>query len=82
MDSFKIIGWKTYLVAAAAILAGCLAIYQRHWGEGLKGIIGGLALIAVRDAIGKLMWLVEENRQTLANLRAAIEASLTKEPKW
>lgn len=82
MGSLKIIGWKTYLVAAVAIIAGSIAIYRGHHGEGLKGIIAGLALIAVRDAIGKLMWLVEENRQTLANLRAAIEASLTKESKW
>ncbi len=82
ISHFKIVGWKCYLIAAAAIIAGCIALYYRHWGEGVKGIIVGLALIAVRDAIGKLMWLVEENRKTLANLRAVIEASLSKESKW
>jgi hypothetical protein len=76
MKSFQIIGWKTYLVGALAISIGCFLLFRRQWGEGLKFIVAGFALIALRDAIGKILRGIDDNRKALNNVRAAIETLL------
>ncbi len=81
MRTAQIIGWKTYAVAVLALIAGGYALTQRLWAEGIKGILFGLALIALRDVLGKILSLTDANRRTLADLRATIEADLTSRDK-
>jgi hypothetical protein len=69
----QIVGWKTYAVAAVAIVVGLVAFGHGYVIEGVKLVLGGAALIALRDTLGKLMSLVESNRKCLDNLRAAID---------
>lgn len=73
MKRTQIVGWKTYSVAGIAILAGVIALAHGYVLEGVKLILGGCALIALRDTMGKLMRVVEDNRRALDNLRAAID---------
>lgn len=79
MKSFLIIGWKTYAVAALAILIGGFLLLRGQWGEGLKFIVAGFALIALRDAIGKILRGIDDNRKALNNVRAAIESLIDKQ---
>jgi uncharacterized membrane protein YjjP (DUF1212 family) len=67
-------GWKTYSVAAAAIVCGVIALVNGYWSDGLKGIIAGLALMTIRDAIGKLHEAIDINHRTLRDLRASIDS--------
>ena len=73
MKSFHIIGWKTYLVASLAIVVGLFLLFSKQWGEGLKFIVAGFALVALRDSIGKILRGIDDNRRALNNVRAAIE---------
>jgi hypothetical protein len=73
MTTLQIIGWKTYAVGAVAIVAGLIAWTQGYVGDGLKGIIGGFALISLRDAVAKILRAIEDNRAALDNMRAAID---------
>lgn len=70
------VGWKTYAVAALAIVLGIVALANGQTADGLKGIVFGLALISLRDAIGKILRSIEGNRHALSDLRAAIETTL------
>ena len=79
MKSYQIIGWKTYVVAALAILIGIFLLLREQWGEGLKFIVAGFALIALRDAIGKILRGIDDNRKALNNVRAAIEVLVDKQ---
>lgn len=72
-------GWKTYGVAALAIIAGGFALWHGNAGDGLKGIIGGLALAAIRDALGKLHEAIYINHRTLRDVRAALDQHFGKE---
>lgn len=76
MRRVEIVGWKSYGVAVLAIFSGLGALYHHQWGDALKGIVGGLALIALRDAIGKILRAIDDNRRALNNMRAAIEMLL------
>jgi len=73
MRRMKIVGWKTYLVAAAAILAGLFAFHNGNVSDGIKGTIFGCALISLRDTLGKLLSGIESIRKSLDNLRGAID---------
>jgi hypothetical protein len=77
MRETEIVGWKTYGVAVIALIGGVVAFYYHYWADGVKGIVFGLALIALRDSIGKILRSNEGNRRTLSDLRAAIECELT-----
>jgi hypothetical protein len=78
MKTVHIIGWKTYAVGVLAIIIGMIAWWLGFVGDGLKGIIGGCALIALRDAVGKVLRGQEELRLALTNLRAAIDTHWNK----
>ncbi|MET0466902.1 MAG: hypothetical protein ABW007_27320 [Chitinophagaceae bacterium] len=69
----RVIGWKSYAVAALSIIAGAVAISLGLWVDGVKAIIFGLALISLRDALAKHMRLTDENRRALDNLRGAVD---------
>lgn len=73
MKPFQIVGWKTYLVGALASICGGIALSNGYTGEGLKGIIAGLALVTLRDAIGKVLRAIDDNREALNNMRASLE---------
>jgi hypothetical protein len=75
MHSKSTYGWKTYLVAALSIGAGMVALGNGYVGDGLKGIIGGLALAALRDAMGKIQQSIDSNRRVVRDMRAAIETT-------
>lgn len=79
MKSLHIIGWKTYSVAVISILCGWAALTHHSWSDGIKGIIFGLALIAVRDSIGKMLAAADGNRKALNNVRAGIEVLISKQ---
>lgn len=72
------IGWKVYAVAVASIILGAVALHKGFVADGLKGLVFGLALASLRDAIGKILHGIEGNRRALSDLRAAIEAALDK----
>jgi hypothetical protein len=76
MTSLQIIGWKTYAVGVVSIILGCIALRSGNVGDGLKGIVFGLALIALRDAIGKILRAIDDNRKSFNNMRAAVEAAM------
>lgn len=78
MKRIRIDGWKTYAVAVAAIVLGGVALSKGYTGDGIKGILSGCALIALRDAISKILYAIESNRRALDNMRAAVEAQMTK----
>jgi hypothetical protein len=80
MRSFQIIGWKTYVVATFAIVIGGFLLLREQWGEGLKFIVAGFALVALRDAIGKILRGIDGNRKALDNVRAAIETLVDSRP--
>ena len=73
MTTAQIIGWKVYGVAAVALVAGIIALANGHTGEGLKGVLGGFALIGLRDTMAKILRALDNNRKAIANLRAAID---------
>lgn len=50
----KYITSKTFWTGVSAIAAGCFALYAGNIEGGITGIIGGLGLIFVRDAISNL----------------------------
>lgn len=81
MKWLQIIGWKTYSVAAAAILFGLYALAHNNASDGLKGIIGGFAVIALRDVLGKILRAIDGNRVAMDNMRAAIETLLDRTGK-
>lgn len=60
-------GWKTYLAAAAAILAGAVALVNGHYAEGLGGIVAGLALIGVRGAVAKVIETLQQLLEVTAH---------------
>lgn len=74
-------GWKTYAVAALSVVLGAIAFAQGYVADGLKGIVFGLALIALRDAMGKILHSIEGNRRALSHLRASIETVLDRTTK-
>ena len=76
-----IVGWKTYAVGVAAIAIGFVALAYGHWADGAKGVLGGLALIALRDAIAKVLRAVEANRRAFADMRATVEAEIERAGK-
>jgi uncharacterized membrane protein (GlpM family) len=73
MQTSQIIGWKSYAVGAVCIIIGMAALTRGYWGDGLKGILGGLALITLRDAIAKILRAIEDNRRAMDNLRAVAD---------
>jgi thiamine transporter ThiT len=73
-------GWKTYTVAVIAICFGLYALRRGYWSDGVKGIVFGLALIALRDAVTKILREVAQTRSALMHLRAAVDAELTTRP--
>lgn len=80
METKETIGWKTYTVAVIAIIAGLVAFAKGNWSDGVKGVIGGCALISLRDAVAKILRAIEANRRAVSNLRAAIDVYLTRRP--
>jgi len=79
MTWFQIVGWKVYGVAVISILCGMFALAHQHWVDGLKGIVFGLALITLRDTMGKILRAADDNRKALNNVRASIETLLAKQ---
>jgi hypothetical protein len=73
-----VIGWKVNAVGVASILLGLLAVVQKYYGEGIKGVMFGLALISLRDTLGKILAAIDSARIALSDLRAAIETSLSR----
>lgn len=73
MTTLQIVGWKVYAVGVAALVAGLIALTQGYLGDGVKGIIAGLALIALRDTMQKVLRGLDSNRKALDNVRAAID---------
>jgi hypothetical protein len=69
-------GWKTYAVAALSIVLGGVAFACGYIADGLKGIVFGFALIALRDAISKILHDIESSRHALSDLRASVETAL------
>ncbi len=80
MSGAQMAGWKTYTVGILAICVGVYALRRGNWSDGIKGIIFGLALIALRDAVTKILREVAQTRKALMNLRAAVDAELTTRP--
>lgn len=78
MKRVQIIGWKTYAVASVAIAAGLWAFTKGNVADGIKGIIFGFSLVALRDVLGKVLSGIDENRKALNNMRAAIEVLVNK----
>ena len=76
MTPARIFGWKNYALAVACILIGLAAFYRGNIDGGVKGVFAGLALITLRDVMGKLLKAVDDNCESLKHLRAAIETSL------
>jgi hypothetical protein len=73
MNRKEIVGWKTYGVAAISISIGILALAHGYVADGLKGVIFGLALISLRDGLGKVLSTTEGIGRALADLRAICE---------
>ncbi len=69
-------GWKTYAVAALSLVLGIVAFSHGYVGDGLKGVVFGLALIASRDVQGKILRAIESERRAFDDLRATVEAHL------
>jgi hypothetical protein len=77
MTPGKIIGWKNYGVGVLCILAGLWAFRLGDMDGTVKGILAGLLVISLRDVLGKVLCAIEANRQTMDDLRAAIETELS-----
>lgn len=77
MTPAQIFGWKNYALAVVCILIGGYAFYRGNIDGGVKGILAGLALITLRDVMGKLLKAADDNCESLKHLRAAIEAELS-----
>jgi len=60
MDTTSSHGWKTYLAAAAAIIAGLMGITNGDYVHGLQGVVGGLALIGIRGGIAKVIQAIQQ----------------------
>ncbi|MGB8510874.1 MAG: hypothetical protein WCD76_21050 [Pyrinomonadaceae bacterium] len=80
MRGNQIIGWKTYGVAALALVAGSVAFAHGEYSDGVKGIIFGLALISLRDAVAKILRGIEDCRRSLDNMRGAIDIESNGQP--
>jgi len=78
MTAGKIIGWRNYAVAALCILTGVWALSRGSVASGVEGILAGLFIVSLRDALGKVLRAVDDNRQSLDGLRAAIETELSR----
>jgi hypothetical protein len=77
MTPAKIIGWKVNAVGVVSILLGLLGLLERQPVEGIKGILFGFALIAIRDTLSKVLAAIDSGRRALSDLRAAIETELS-----
>ncbi len=77
MKPGKIIGWKNYALAVVCILLGLWAFSRGNMDGGVKGVLAGLAIITLRDVLGKVLGAVEANCKSLDDLRAAIETELS-----
>jgi len=78
MTPARIIGWKNYGVAVLCILAGLWALKHGDMDGFVKGTLAGGALISLRNVLGKVLGALDANRQSMDDLRAAIEAELQK----
>lgn len=78
MNTFQFIGWKSYAVGVLCIVIGAIALVRGNLGDGLKGILAGLAIISLRDAVTKILRTVEENRRAMDNVRAALDSIYNK----
>jgi len=76
MTPAQIHGWRNYGVAVLCILAGLWAFKRGDLDGAVKGVLAGLVVISLRDVLGKVLSAVDGNRQSLDNLRAAIETAL------
>jgi hypothetical protein len=76
MKAWQIVGWKTYAVAVLSLIIGVWSLAYGYTADGIKGIIFGFALIALRDATAKILRAVDDTCKTLSSLRATIEAEL------
>jgi hypothetical protein len=76
MTPRQIVGWKNYAVAALCIIVGLWALKRGNIADALKALFVGLAIISLRDVLGKVLTAVDSNCEKLDNLRAAIEADL------
>ena len=77
MTLAKIIGWKVNAVGVVSILLGAMALIESQHIEGIKGILFGLALLSVRNTLGKILAAIDSARIALSDLRAAIETELS-----
>lgn len=77
MTAARIIGWKNYAVAALCIVAGLWAFSRGDMDGGVKGSLAGLLVISLRHVLGKVLGAIDDNRQSLDGLRAAIETELS-----
>jgi hypothetical protein len=78
MTRLQIIGWKTYAVGVVSLILGGIALARGNVSDGLKGIVFGLALISLRDAVGKILRAIDDNRKSFNNMRAVVEAVMPK----
>jgi hypothetical protein len=78
MTPAKIIGWKVNAIGVVSILLGLAALLEWQTIEGIKGILFGLALIAVRSTLATILATIDSARIALSDLRAAIETELEK----
>jgi len=77
MTANKIIGWKNYGVALLWIALGLWSFSRGEWNGAVTAVLFGLFVIALRDVFGKVLSALDANRQTLDDLRAAIETELS-----
>lgn len=77
MTPAKIAGWKTYTIGVFCILAGLWAFRRGDLDGTVKGLLAGMLIISLRDVLGKVLTSIEANRQSLDDLRAAIETELS-----
>ena len=78
MTPSQITGWKVNAIGVVSILLGLVGFFEKQPVEGTKGIMFGLALIALRDALGKVLGAIDSARVAMSDLRAAIETDLDK----
>jgi hypothetical protein len=79
MTPTEIIGWKVNAVGVASLVLGAVAIFEKQYIEGIKGILFGAALLSIRDTLGKMLGAIDSARIAMSDLRAAIETCLSKE---
>lgn len=74
----QIIGWKVNAIGVLSILLGVIGFVQGQHVEGTKGVMFGLALLTIRNVLGKVLGAIDSARMAMSDLRAAIEADLDK----